>query len=395
MVYENHINKKYKAILIHCMTEVEDFTQYAADEGVSLLQTYCENIEVIPMKFKIHRVSSKTYLTQGRLDKIKQYIDEQEAKPDFIFWNHNISHRHQKALEEEFKLPVYDRIKIILEIFADRAASAEEKLQVALAYKQYQRSRVTHAWSHLERQRGGLSKTGGPGEKQLELDKRMIDDAIKTYKSKLAKISTSREVRRSKRMSIPMVAIVGYTNVGKTTLFNLLTKSKDLAEDKLFATLNPHTRKAFLQQTGAILVSDTVGFIRNFPASLKNAFASTLEEVKYASLILHVHSAAMPCEEKYSQEVINILHQVGADEIPVIHVWNKCDTYDIDIDTESNDNLDIVKISCKTGYGIDLLKNMIEERIVEAQLNIKTSDDSQVNMTDIDDMEPNVEANDV
>lgn len=370
------LQKPTKVVMIHCMTEAEDYTQYAVDEGVSLLDTYMPGLKVEPMRFNINKVSARTFLTKGRIERVQQYIEEH--KPDFVFWNHNINHRHQRALETEFNIPVYDRIKIILEIFQARAKSSEEKLRVALAYKEYQRSRVTHAWSHLERQRGGMSKVGGPGEKQLELDKRMIDSAIDTYKRKLLKVATSRDVRRSSRANMPMIAIVGYTNVGKTTLFNLLTKSNDLAEDKLFATLDPHTRRAFLPQVGTVLMSDTVGFIRNFPASLKNAFASTLEEIKYAKLILHVHNAMMPLEHKYAQEVINILKYIGADHIPIIDVWNKCDIPENDVDIE--DDTCAVKISCKTGAGINVLKEMMQERILSIELGEDKIDEPDISI---------------
>ena len=244
---------------------------------------------------------------------------------DFVFWNHVIAFRNQRVLEKEFGKPVFDRTRIILEIFKSRARSSEEKIQVELAYKQFERSRLVRTWTHLERQ-SKVKNIGGPGEKQLELDKRIIDQKIKIYKEKLKKIEKSRGEQRKNRLGIPMIALVGYTNVGKTTLFNLITSSKDLAEDKLFATLGPHIRKIHLEDPNKpLLVSDTVGFIRNFPASLTSAFAATLEEIKYSSLILHIRDVRMPFEERYAKIVLDSIKRVGADHVPIWTVWNKWD----------------------------------------------------------------------
>lgn len=361
--------------MIHCINSLEDSTDYAVEEGISLVHTLDLNVEIEIIKFNIRRISPGTYLGKGRVQKIKEYIEE--YKPAFIFWNQNIQHTHQRELEREWKIKIYDRTRIILDIFNARAKSAEEKTQIGLAYKEYELARVTHAWSHLERQRGNLGKTGGPGEKQLELDKRMILHRIKIYKNKLRQIKQNREVQRRQRLKVPIIAIVGYTNVGKSTLFNLLTKSSSLVEDKLFATLNPHTRKAFFHGIGNILISDTVGFIRKFPASLENAFAATLEENRYASLILFVRTSQMPFEERYSKEIIRILKKVGADSIPIIHVWNKIDLetpkmteHDGMKDGQNNaedamNHTDSVYISAKTGQGVDQLRSNITKHLLD------------------------------
>lgn len=303
---------------------------------------------------------------------------KKKHKIAFIFWNQIINFRNQRTLEKEFKLPILDRARIILDIFEARARSSEEQLQVKLALQRYNRSRITKAWTHLERQ-SKMANIGGPGEKQLELDRRIIDQKIKMYEEKLKKVANSRYQQRKNRLGIPMVALVGYTNVGKTTLFNLITSSNDLAEDKLFATLGPHIRKIHLEDPNKpLLISDTVGFIRNFPSLLANAFLSTLEEVKYASLILHIRDVRMPFE-RYSQIVLDNIYKickpdyksknndkqvetsgylkVDESEVPPIwNVWNKWDR-----ETEPLPQVEGFKISAKMGTGVPELLAEIRE----------------------------------
>lgn len=335
--------EKIKAILVHCRyKDVEDYTEYSVQEGEALLDTFgAESMR--NLVFNIKEINPATYISKGQIEKVLQAIEE--LNPEFIFWNHIINRRHQRELEKIFKKPIFDRARLILDIFRARARSSEEKLQVELAYKVYERSRIVGAWSHLERQRGSMSKVGGPGEKQLELDRRMIDSKIKVYKRKLKDVYKTRKNQRKTRSNIPIIALVGYTNVGKTTLFNLLTKSQDLAEDKLFATLGTHVKRMFIEAGNPpkyALLSDTVGFIRDFPTSLQNAFAATLEELKYATLILHVRDLQMPFEDRYAQNILNTIKKIGA-TAPIWNVWSKVDlTPEIPADG----------ISAKTGYGI-------------------------------------------
>lgn len=336
-------------IIIHCAIEVEDFDQYAIDEGIALLDTYGAKAMSV-CKFKVRDVKSATYIGKGQVEQVLTAITDHNA--DFVFWNHNIKQRNQRELERALKKPIFDRTKIILDIFQARAVSSEEKLQVELAAKKYARTKIVKAWSHLERQRGSSSTVGGPGEQQLELDRRILDEKIKVYTKKLKKLRISREQQRKVRTGAPIISIVGYTNVGKTTLFNLLTKENKLAEDKLFATLTPKISKFAIDNR--ILIADTVGFIRNFPALLTNAFATTLEEIKYSCLILHVRDIRMPKEERYSEAVIDILHNLGAAQIPRISVWSKWDA--VPSDTVQPEG---VCISSHNGLGIDELKKQI------------------------------------
>jgi GTPase len=346
---------KKKAVMIHCTRELQDSTKYAVDEGISLLETYGAEVTHV-FTFHVRKISPSTYISKGQVDTAKQWLLE-NGKPDFIFWNKVINNRNERVLEKTLEIPIYDRTRIILEIFRARATSSEEKLQVELAYKEFERSKITHAWSHLERQRGGTTTAGGPGEKQLELDRRMIEDKIILYKKKLKKVYTSREEQRKSRADIPLVAIVGYTNVGKTTLFNLLTHSHDLAENKLFATLAPHIHKMYIGDNKNVLISDTVGFIRDFPTSLTNAFAATLEEIKHADLIIHLRDIRMPFEEKYSKIVLDTIKKVGADHVPKWNVFNKWDIEEGIPEEEEN----VFYISSKTGLGIEKMKAAIKD----------------------------------
>ena len=347
-----------KCILIHCRyKDLEDYTEYSISEGESLINTFGAT-NLTRLVFQIREINPSSYISKGHIEKTISAIEE--FKPDFIFWNHLISRRHQRELEQVLKKPIFDRARLILDIFRNRATSAEEKLQVELAYKEYERSRIVGAWSHLERQRGSISTVGGPGEKQLELDRRIIDNKIKVYKRKLQEIYKTRANQRKARSGIPLVSLVGYTNVGKTTLFNLLTKSSDLAENKLFATLAPHVKRFFLQDGDPpkyALLSDTVGFIRDFPSSLENAFAATLEELKYASLILHVRDLQMPFENRYSEAILAVLKKIGVTS-PIIDVWNKCDLL-----TEACPD----GISARNGTGIKELHQKIVQFLVPDQ----------------------------
>lgn len=339
-----------RSIMIHCKIDVEDYSQYAIDEGVSLLDTYNSNVVEL-FVFEVKKIHPATYIRKGQVDQVLEAINR--LKPDFIFWNHNILHRNQRELEILFKTPILDRTRVILEIFKMRASSSEEKLQVELAYKKYARTKLVRAWSHLERQRGSSSTVGGPGERQLELDRRMLDDKIKVYTQKLKKLQVTRQQQRKSRATMPIVSIMGYTNVGKSTLFNAITNNNVLAEDKLFATLTPNVRK--FAQNPKLLIADTVGFIRNFPPLLTNAFASTLEEIKYSRMIIHMRDIGMPLEERYSETVLDMIEKLGAGDVPRLTVWSKWD------DPDAPQPETGICVSVKTGFGMEKLLEKLRE----------------------------------
>ncbi len=269
---------------------------------------------------------ARLFIGSGKADELKELALMHGATE--VLFDQSLSPAQQRNLERHCELAVNDRTLLILEIFAQRARSHEGKLQVELARLQYLQTRLVRRWSHLERQAGGIGMRGGPGEKQIELDKRMIGDAIKRTKAQLASVMKQRQTQRRSRQRSGnfQVSLVGYTNAGKSTLFNALVKAKAYAADQLFATLDTTTRALFLQDLGAsINLSDTVGFIRDLPHGLVNAFAATLQEAAEADLLLHVVDAAHPEAHEQIANVLEVLSEIGAQDIPQIVVFNKYD----------------------------------------------------------------------
>ncbi|WP_288951039.1 GTPase HflX [uncultured Paracoccus sp.] len=279
----------------------------------------------------------------------------------------------QRNLEKEWGVKILDRTGLILEIFADRARTREGVLQVELAALAYQRTRLVRAWTHLERQRGGLGFVGGPGETQIEADRRAIDEQVVRLRRQLSRVVKTRELHRKARAKVPypIVALVGYTNAGKSTLFNRLTGAEVVARDQLFATLDPTMRQLTLPGERRVILSDTVGFISDLPHELVAAFRATLEEVLAADLILHVRDISHSETEEQAADVGEILDSLGVeDDVPLIEVWNKIDALSPDIrqalqNTDARKQ-DVQAISALTGEGIPALLSAIEAKLAEA-----------------------------
>ena len=266
------------------------------------------------------------FIGSGKADEIKMLAQQLGASE--ILFDQALSPAQQRNLERHLELPVNDRTLLILEIFGQRARSHEGKLQVELARLQYSSTRLVRRWSHLERQTGGAGVRGGPGEKQIELDKRMIGEAIKRCQERLVKVKKQRQTQRKQRdrRGAFSVSLVGYTNAGKSTLFNALTKAKTYAADQLFATLDTTTRQVYLGDAHRLAsLSDTVGFIRDLPHGLVDAFAATLQEAADADLLLHVVDAANPNHLEQIEQVQRVLDEIGASQVPQVLVFNKLD----------------------------------------------------------------------
>lgn len=318
--------------------------------------------------YKVTRVSPGHLLGSGARDKIKQLV--LDLKPDVIVVNHHLSPVQQRNLEKDWDAKVIDRTGLILEIFGARAQSAEGKIQVELAALSYERSRLVRSWTHLERQRGGTGGTGGPGESQLELDRRLIDDRITKLKRELEQVKQHRELERKGRDKVPfpIVAIVGYTNAGKSTLFNTLTGSAVFAKDLLFATLDTTMRKLELPNGKDVILSDTVGFISDLPTGLIAAFRATLEQLQHAAVILHVRDVTAPDFKAQRADVVAIMNDLGIDaetDERVIEVWNKIDALDddhlADVTRKAREDSRVVLTAAQTGQGLEDLKLKIQE----------------------------------
>ena len=314
-----------------------------------------------------------TLIGSGKVDALAETVKEAQAELAIV--DHPLTPVQQRNLEKALNAKVLDRTGLILEIFGRRARTAEGVLQVELAHLNYQRGRLVRSWTHLERQRGGAGFLGGPGETQIEADRRLLQDKITKLKRELETVRRTRELHRAKRRKVPypIVAIVGYTNAGKSTLFNRLTGAGVLAQDMLFATLDPTLRRLKLPHGSEIILSDTVGFISDLPTHLVAAFRATLEEVVEADLILHLRDISDPDTQAQAEDVGEILHALGVDvrdEQRVLEVWNKVDLLDpadrerlLAAGTARTDGAAPVAISAMSGDGIGELVAIIETRI--------------------------------
>jgi len=321
------------------------------------------------------------FVGSGKADEIKFMAEQMGAKE--ILFDQSLSPAQQRNLERHLGLPVNDRTLLILEIFAQRARSHDGKLQVELARLQYLSTRLVRRWSHLERQRGGIGTRGGPGETQIELDRRMINDAIKRTKERLMKVKKQRSTQRRQRdrRNAFNVSLVGYTNAGKSTLFNALVKARAYAADQLFATLDTTTRQLYLGEAGrSASVSDTVGFIRDLPHGLIDAFQATLQEAVDADLLLHVVDASNPNFPEQMEEVRRVLHEIGASEVPQWLVFNKIDNLPSErqplapMDFYEVDGLALRRlfVSAQSGEGLSILRKMLADEVSQADSKIET-----------------------
>ena len=303
------------------------------------------------------------YVGTGKVEELKSLAETADA--GLVIFDAALSPAQQRNLEQELKLWVLDRTSLILDIFSQRARSREGKLQVELAQLEHLSTRLVRGWSHLERQRGGLGKTGGPGEKQIEIDRRLIGSRMRQLRERLKLLERQRRTRRRarSRSDVLAVSLVGYTNAGKSTLFNALTRGDAYAANQLFATLDTTARRCFIADGVNAVVSDTVGFIRGLPHSLIAAFRSTLDETAEADLLLHVVDAASPVKVEQMAEVDRVLTEIGAAEVPRIIVYNKIDLAGRDPAVERGpcDTIAAVSVSAKTGEGLEMLRSAIAE----------------------------------
>ncbi len=351
--------------LPHFDNELEELSQLATTAGLT---------PISKMTCKRKAPDAALFVGSGKADEIKFMAEQLGAKE--VLFDQSLSPAQQRNLERHLGLPVNDRTLLILEIFAQRARSHEGKLQVELARLQYLSTRLVRRWSHLERQQGGIGMRGGPGETQIELDKRMIGDAIKRTKERLVKVKKQRSTQRrqrDRRQSFN-VSLVGYTNAGKSTLFNALVKARAYAADQLFATLDTTTRQLYLGEAGrSASISDTVGFIRDLPHGLIDAFQATLQEAADADLLLHVVDASNVNFPEQMTEVKRVLHEIGADSVPQWLIFNKIDNlpeerqpiifqdqYEVD-----GVALERIFLSAQTGQGLSALRQMLAEEVLK------------------------------
>ena len=351
-------------------------------EELGLLAQTAGLTPVARMTCKRKAPDAALFIGSGKADEIKQLAIQLGVQE--VLFDQSLSPAQQRNLERHLELPVNDRTLLILQIFAQRARSHEGKLQVELARLQYLSTRLVRRWSHLERQSGGIGMRGGPGESQIELDRRMIADSIKRIKERLVKVKRQRQTQRRQRERRDAfnISLVGYTNAGKSTLFNALVKARVYAADQLFATLDTTTRQLYLGELGRVIsLSDTVGFIRDLPHGLVNAFQATLQEAVDADLLLHVVDFSSPNHLEQIAEVQRVLAEIGAGDIPQMLVFNKLDQVDSTLRPHAvQDVYELagvptprIFLSAQTGDGVAVLRQMLVDKIQAPQ---ETPEDS-------------------
>ncbi len=313
---------------------------------------------IFNQKVNLRAIRPSTYLGKGKVEELATAI--QNHKVELVIVDTPLNPGQQRNLEKAWKCKVIDRTALILEIFGERARTKEGVLQVELAALEYQKTRLVRSWTHLERQRGGLGFVGGPGETQIEIDRRLINDRIAKIKKQLQKVSRTRGLHRHARQAVPypIVALAGYTNAGKSTLFNRLTGAQVMEADMLFATLDPTMRQVSLPSGQRVILSDTVGFISDLPTELVAAFRATLEEVVAADLVLHVRDVAHRDTAAQKADVLAILEMLGV-TAPIIEVRNKIDLLEEAPAVEK----DVIPVSAQTGEGCDALLEAIDDAL--------------------------------
>jgi GTPase len=351
-----------QAAVIVCLDLGDPHYEESVEEVVRLVQSAgVRRFQVV--KGKRARPDARLFAGSGKVQQIARAAEALNAM--YVVFNHALSPAQERNVEKELNRRVLDRTELILEIFAQRAQTSEGKLQVELAQLQHLSTRLVRGWTHLERQRGGLGKTGGPGEKQIELDRRYIATRVKTLKGKLVQLKKQRSVQRRARArgEVLSVSIVGYTNAGKSTLFNALARAKAYEADQLFATLDTTTRRVWIAGAGEVVVSDTVGFIRELPHGLVAAFRATLEETVHADLLLHVVDASSTAREEQARAVETVLAEIPAGEAPRLVVWNKIDAANLEprVERDQYGRISRVFVSARTGTGLELLREAIAE----------------------------------
>ncbi len=325
------------------------------------------------------RADPRYFIGSGKAKEIGELVKAHEA--DLVLFNHQLAASQERNLERLIECRVLDRTGLILDIFAQRARSFEGKLQVELAQLKHLSSRLVRGWTHLERQKGGIGLRG-PGETQLETDRRLLNARIKQINKRLEKVKKQREQGRQSRQKaeIATVSLVGYTNAGKSSLFNVLSEDKVYVMDQLFATLDPTLRRVDLARDVSIILADTVGFIRHLPHDLVNAFRSTLQETAEAQLLLHIIDSADENRDANIEEVDKVLAQIGADKIPCIHIMNKVDLTGVQprMDYADDGSVKRIWLSVESGQGIELLKqtliDLFREQMVEGELSLSPAD---------------------
>lgn len=369
------------AILVGVDFGLPNFDRDLTELGLLAQTAGLEPVERVTCKRRAP--DAALFIGSGKADEIKMLAQQMGATE--VLFDQALSPAQQRNLERYLELPVNDRTLLILEIFGQRARSHEGKLQVELARLQYSSTRLVRRWSHLERQTGGAGVRGGPGEKQIELDKRMIGEAIKRCKERLAKVKKQRQTQRRQRdrRNAFSISLVGYTNAGKSTIFNALVKAKTYAADQLFATLDTTTRQLYLGDAQRLVsLSDTVGFIRDLPHGLVDAFAATLQEAADADLLLHVVDAANPDYLEQIEQVQRVLDEIGAADVPQILVFNKLDALEKsrwplqlidrfevkDAFSEASRRVHRVFASAQTGEGLPELRQLLASHVARVQV---------------------------